>query len=59
MVRIQHLYGLSLLRRTSEEVSFNIAYRWFLGYQLQEDTPYFSTISDQITVSRVHAVLKI
>ena len=45
MVLIQHLYGLSSLRRTAEEVSFNIAYRWFLGYRLQEDTPHFSTIS--------------
>ena len=45
MVLIQHLYGLGSLRRTAEEVSFNVAYRWFLGYRLQEDTPHFSTIS--------------
>ena len=31
MVLIQHLYGLPSLRRTAEEVSLNIAYRWFLG----------------------------
>ena len=35
MVLIQHLYGLSSLRRTAEEVSLNVAYRWFLGYRLQ------------------------
>ena len=45
MVLIQHLYGLGSLRRTAEEVSFNIAYRWFLGYRLQEDTPHFTTLS--------------
>lgn len=45
MALIQHLYGLSSLRRTAEEVSLNVAYRWFLGYRLQEDTPHFSTIS--------------
>ena len=45
MVIIQHLYGLGSLRRTAEEVSLNIAYRWFLGYRLQEETPHFSTIS--------------
>ena len=45
MVIIQHLYGLSSLRRTAEEVSLNVAYRWFLGYRLQEETPHFSTIS--------------
>ena len=45
MVLIQHLYGLTSLRRTAEEVSLNVAYRWFLGYRLQEDTPHFSTVS--------------
>ena len=45
MVLIQHLYGLTSLRRTAQEVSLNIAYRWFLGYRLQEETPHFSTIS--------------
>ena len=45
MVLIQHIYGLSSLRRTAEEVSLNVAYRWFLGYTLQEETPHFSTVS--------------
>ena len=45
MVLIQHLYGLPSLRRTAEEVSANICYRWFLGYTLQEETPHFSTVS--------------
>ena len=44
MVLIQHLYGLTSLRRTAEEVSLNVAYRWFLGYRLQEETPHFSTV---------------
>ena len=39
MVLIQHLYGLPSLRRTAEEVSANMCYRWFLGYRLQEETP--------------------
>ena len=45
MVLIQHLYGLPSLRRTAEEVSLNVAYRWFLGYTLQEETLHFSTVS--------------
>ena len=45
MVLIQHLYGLPSLRRTAEEINLNIAYRWFLGYTLQEETPHFSTVS--------------
>ena len=45
MVLIQHLYGQPSLRRTAEEVSLNVAYRWFLGYGIQEETPHFSTVS--------------
>ena len=45
MVLIQHLYGLPSLRRTADEASANICYRWFLGYTLQEETSHFSTVS--------------
>ena len=62
MVLIQHLYGLPSLRRTADEVSLNVAYRWFLGYTLQEETPHFSTVSynfrhrfTEETVDRVFA----
>lgn len=42
---IQHLYGISSLRRTADEISLNVAYRWFLGYSLAEKTPHFTTLS--------------
>ncbi len=45
MVLIQHLYGISSLRRTHEEISMNVAYRWFLGYLMNEPIPHFSTVS--------------
>lgn len=45
MVLIRHLHGLPSLRRTAAEVEVNVAYRWFLGYSLQEETPHFSTLS--------------
>lgn len=45
MVLIQHLYGIPSLRKTAEEVKMNIAYRWFCGYLLNEQTPHFSTLS--------------
>ncbi len=45
MVLIQHLYGIPSLRKTEEEVKMNIAYRWFCGYLLNEQTPHFSTLS--------------
>ena len=45
MVLIQHLYGLPSLRRTVEEIKMNVAYRWFLGYPMNEQIPHFSTVS--------------
>ena len=45
MVLIQHLYGITSLRRTHEEIKMNIGYRWFLGYSLREEIPHFSTVS--------------
>ena len=41
IVLIQHIYGISSLRRTLEEVSMNLAYRWFIGYPLNEAVPAF------------------
>lgn len=38
-------YGISSLRRTYEEIKYNNLYRWFLGYNLTEKTPNFSTYS--------------
>ena len=45
IVLIQHIYGISSLRRTLEEVNMNLAYRWFIGYPLNETVPHFSTVS--------------
>ena len=33
------------MRQTAENVSVNIAFRWFLGYDLIDKTPHFSTLS--------------
>ncbi|HAG14323.1 MAG TPA: hypothetical protein DCG49_10770, partial [Ruminococcus sp.] len=40
IVFIQHLYGIPSLRRTCEEIKMNVAYRWFLGYLMNEQLPY-------------------
>lgn len=45
MVLIQHLYGIKSLRQTVKEVDMNIAYRWFLGFDLSVRIPHFATIS--------------
>ena len=45
IVLIQHLYGIPSLRRTLAEIDMNMAYRWFLGYSINEEIPHFSTVS--------------
>jgi len=45
IIMIQHIYGIPSLRRTLEEVNINVAYRWFIGYPLNEPVPHFSTVS--------------
>ena len=45
LVLLQHLYGLSSLRRTVEEARANLYFRWFLGYRIQEEIPHPTTIS--------------
>jgi transposase/ribosomal protein L37E len=45
MVLIQHLFGIPSLRQTRRDVEVNVAYRWFLGYNLLDEIPHFATVS--------------
>lgn len=45
MALIQHLYGIKSLRQTVKEVDMNIAYRWFIGYDIDTPIPHFATLS--------------
>jgi transposase len=45
MLLIGYLYGIPSERRLAEEVRLNIAYRWFSGYNLDEETPNHSVFS--------------
>ena len=45
MILIGYLYGIESERRLEQEVRVNIAYRWFLGIELDEPVPDHSTIS--------------
>ena len=40
---IQYMFGLRSMRRTIVEVEVNNAYRWFLGLDMQDPVPHFST----------------
>jgi transposase len=45
MALLGYLYGLASERRLAQEVELNLAYRWFLGYDLDEATPNHSVLS--------------
>lgn len=45
MILIQHLYGIKSLRQTVKEIDMNLAYRWFLGFDLSVKIPHFATVS--------------
>ena len=45
IVLLQHLYGIKSLRQTVKEVDMNIAYRWFIGYDIDTPVPHFATVS--------------
>lgn len=40
---LQYLFGIRSMRQTVKEIETNIAYRWFLGLGLSEQTPHFTT----------------
>ena len=42
---IGYLYGITSERRLMDEVQVNLAYRWFLSYDLDEDIPDHSVLS--------------
>ena len=59
IVLIQHLYGIRSMRQTIKEIEVNMAYRWFIGYDLFEKIPHFSTFSKNIQDDfREHRFLK-
>lgn len=46
---IQYLYGIKSMRQTIKEIEVNVAYRWFLGLEMQEQVPHFSTFGKNYT----------
>lgn len=46
---IQYLYGIPSMRKTIKEIEVNIAYRWFLGIDLRDPVPHFTTFGKNYT----------
>jgi transposase len=45
MLLIGYLYNIESERRLEEEVKYNLAYRWFLGMDMEDPVPDHSTFS--------------
>lgn len=45
MLLVGYLYGITSERRLARELSLNLAYRWFLGYDFDEQIPDHSVLS--------------
>ena len=43
MVMLQHMFGIRSMRQTVKEIEVNNAYRWFLGLDLFDPVPHFTT----------------
>lgn len=46
---IQYLYGIRSMRKTVKEIEVNVAYRWFLGLEMMDKVPHFSTFGKNYT----------
>lgn len=49
IIFIQYLFGIRSMRQTIKEIDVNLAYRWFIGYSLDESIPHFSTFGKNYT----------
>lgn len=45
LVFIQAIDGIKSMRKTCEKIKVDLEYRWFLGIPLGQDTPHYSTFS--------------
>lgn len=45
MMLLGYIYGITSERRLAEEISLNLAFMWYIGYDLDETTPNHSVIS--------------
>ena len=45
MIVIDKVFGINSMRKTCKELEVNLAYRWFIGYDIEERIPNYSTWS--------------
>lgn len=49
IVMLQYIYGIPSMRQTIREIEVNNAYRWFIGYDIDERVPHFTTFGKNYT----------
>jgi transposase len=49
IVMLQYIYGIPSMRQTIREIEVNNAYRWFIGYDIGEPVPHFTTFGKNYT----------
>ena len=49
IVMIQYTFGIRSMRQTIKEIEVNMAYRWYLGYDMIEAIPHFTTFGKNYT----------
>lgn len=45
IIFIQYLFGIRSMKQTIEEIKVNMAYRWFLGFDFNDEVPHHSTFN--------------
>ena len=43
IIILQYVFGIRSMRQVIREIEVNMAYRWYLGYGLDETVPHYST----------------
>jgi transposase len=49
IILVQYTFGIRSMRQTIKEIEVNMAYRWFLGYDMTERVPHFTTFGKNYT----------
>ena len=52
MMLIGYFYNITSERQLAAQIQLNLAYRWYVGYDIDEPTPHHSVISKARTLTR-------
>ncbi len=50
IIIVQNIFGIRSMRRTIQEIEVNLAYRWYIGYSLDEPIPLAKCIKESLWI---------